>query len=85
MLAGCSSSTSFARLTLLDPVAEGGSDELEICAGVHVDDVGQTSVHDSASAVLDMALQHGVGFARVAQCKGMPTLGKSIIIASSSR
>ena len=83
ILAGCSSSTSLARVFLIDPVATQDGSSHEADTGVHVDDVSQSFYGNTEPEVLDEASALGTRFANMVQEKGLRISDKSFVVASS--
>ena len=85
VLAGCSSSTSLARVFLSGPVRRAlECDEQEAEGiGIHVDDVSQRFSGHTDREVISKALTGGSSFADAAISKGLEISHKSVVVAST--
>ena len=85
MLAGCSSSTSLARLYLLAPLRTSTLTEEDVELGIHVDDVCQSAIGDTEHEVIEKGAAAGIAFATHAASKRLDISSKSVVVASSFR
>ena len=81
ILAGCSSSTSLARLTMLGPLRF--AQTKGVTAAVHVDDVSQTTIASTATEVKTKSCQAGKDFIDRVASKGLTIAKKSTVVATS--
>ena len=83
ILAGCSSSTSFARLFLTGPLREVQAHSSDLTLGVHVDDVSQTMTDCKEQHLFRRATSCGIVFAKAVSSRGLQISNKSVVVSSS--
>ena len=83
ILAGCSSSTSLARLFLASPTSVAAAHPDAGTLGIHVDDVSQSFSEHSEGVLVHRAVAAGSSFAQAAVKKGLEISSKSVVVAST--
>ena len=85
ILAGCTSSTSFARLFLASPLRKVVDASADISVGVHVDDVSQTCTDVLEDSLSKRAVASGIALADAVTERGLAISSKSVVVSSNVR
>ena len=81
ILAGCTSSTSFARCHLRGPTSDAAVFD-HVRVGQHVDDITQTLEHATPAGARDLAVEAGRAFCISAMAKGYTIADKSVVVSN---